>query len=73
MSESLQKFPCYVGEEIRLGHDEAARSRESLRGRSPAGLDNVPALSFNSNEAAARYSSLRQRLHDSPVLPPALS
>lgn len=73
MPESLQDFHDHVGEDGGLGQDAAAGSGEPVEGRARAGMDGAPALTFNSNEAAARYSSVRQRPHDSPVLPPALS
>ena len=56
MSTSLQSFHYHVGEDAELGHDEASRSPESFRDPVPAGMaQEAPALSFNSNEAAARY------------------
>lgn len=56
MSTSLQSFHYHVGEDAELGHDEASRSAESFRGPLPGGMaEEAPAMSFNSNEAAARY------------------
>ncbi|MGH3612878.1 MAG: M4 family metallopeptidase [Pseudonocardia sp.] len=53
-----------------MGHDETARSPESFGSRAPAGMEeDVPAQSFNSNEAAARFylDQLLQR-DDRPAL-----
>ena len=56
MSASLQSFHYHVGEDAASGDDETSRSRESFRARVPAGMEQeAPTLSFNSNEAAARY------------------
>ncbi|MGH3785136.1 MAG: M4 family metallopeptidase [Pseudonocardiaceae bacterium] len=66
----LQTFHYHVGEDAELGPDEIARSAESFRGPASAGLEeDAPALSFNSNEAAARYylDQLLQR-DDRPAL-----
>lgn len=56
MSTSLQQFHYHVAEDEELTHEEASRSPESFRGAAPSepGID-VPTLSFDSNEAAARY------------------
>jgi bacillolysin len=56
MFASLQPFHYHVGEDAEVGRDETARSPESFRGETPPGTEgDVPALSFNSDEAAARY------------------
>jgi bacillolysin len=49
MSESLQGLHYHAGED-----NQAGRAPESF-GRSPGGAEDVPALTFNSNEGAARY------------------
>lgn len=70
MSTSLQTFHYHVGEDAELGPDEIARSAESFRGPASAGMEeDAPVLSFNSNEAAARYylDQLLQR-DDRPAL-----
>ena len=72
MSESSEEFHYGVGVDAGLGHDETACSPESFRGCAPAGLDDLPALSFSSSEAA-RYSNVRQRPPERPVPTPALS
>ncbi|MGH3693637.1 MAG: M4 family metallopeptidase [Pseudonocardiaceae bacterium] len=56
MSTSLQTFHYHAAEDAGLGPDETARSPESFRSRALAGMDaDTPTLTFNSNEAAARF------------------
>ena len=56
MATSLQTFHYHAGEDTELGHGEAARPAESFRDRAPAGVEeDTTALSFNSDEAAARF------------------
>ncbi|RDV12745.1 M4 family peptidase [Arthrobacter sp. RT-1] len=50
MMSQLQGFHYHAGAE-----GAQARSAESFRSQPPAGAPDAPALSFNSNEAAARY------------------
>lgn len=65
MSTSLQTFHYHVGEDAGLGADETARSPDSFRSRAPAGMEvDAPGMSFNSNEAAARYYLDQLLQHD---------
>jgi bacillolysin len=56
MSTSLQTFHYHAGDDADLDPEETARSATSFRSRAAVGMDEgAPALSFTSNEAAARY------------------
>ena len=56
MPAPLQSFHYHVGEDAGLAPEEASRPAESFRAERPSGIDTEgAALSFNSNEAAARY------------------
>lgn len=55
MPEPLEEFHYHAGEDAELGRNATARSAESFESRPRGGLDDVPAPTFNSNEAAARY------------------
>jgi bacillolysin len=56
MPAPLQSFHYHVREDAGLAREEASRPAESFRPEAPTGIDTEgAALSFNSNEAAARY------------------
>lgn len=55
MPASLQKFHYHVAEDAGTDNGRAAGSPESYLGGAASEMDEAPALSFNSNEAAARF------------------
>ncbi|MGY1960783.1 hypothetical protein [Nocardia gipuzkoensis] len=55
MSASLESLHYHVAEDPATGDDVSARSRESFPAGAAAAQFDAPALSFTSNEAAARF------------------